>query len=364
MDIRRDELSKWARQWLAQRMNNDDIKGKVSVVSGDASFRRYFRLRLETPCRLGGQNEGDVIEVSSLILVDAPPQHENSRQFVSVAKRLREAGLHTPAVLATDFDNGYMVLEDLGDQLYLPLLKNVDVATKMYRAAIQPLLQLQANASVEGLPPFDEGHIRKELELFSEWFCGRFLGLELGSAERALLDSTWQFLQDSALAQTQVCVHRDYHSRNLMVLNNELSGAPGVIDFQDAVSGPYTYDLVSLLRDCYVVWPKAKVQQWALEYLAGAKDKGIVRESISAQQFLRDFDLVGLQRHLKVIGIFARLYLRDGKIRYMHDIPLVIDYVRSVAHEHQAMLPFLTWFEEKLLPMANEKLAGLEEYRP
>lgn len=361
MDIRCTELSTWAKRRIAGLLNVPECEGVVEVVSGDASFRRYFRLLLPNSVTIGLGEGLDRLSTKSVILVDAPPAHENSREFVAVAGLLRDAGLRTPRVLAVDYDLGFMLLEDFGDELYLPQLIEDQHTDSLYGAAIESLLKLQSRADSSKLPPFDRARIRTELTLFDNWFCQRFLGLELSAEEIALLDRTWTFLENAALVQSQVCVHRDYHSRNLMVLQGAHGIGPGVIDFQDAVSGPYTYDLVSLLRDCYIVWPSTRVKQWALGYAARAKALGIIREDVSEQQFLRDFDLMGLQRHIKVIGIFCRLNIRDGKRRYMDDIPLVIDYLVCVARAHPELADFLHWFETKAQPLANAKLASYKE---
>lgn len=363
MDIRRTELSAWAKQCVADLAGHALCEGDVDVVSGDASFRRYFRLRLPEAISLTLADELDStpLNTRNFILVDAPPEHENSREFVRIAGLFRSAGMLTPRVLAVDFAVGFMLLEDFGDTLYLPALQAGDQADRLYGSAIAALLQLQSRGDCTVLPPFDHQRLRTELQLFDDWFCGQFLGLQLSQSEKVLLNNTWTFLEDGALAQSQVCVHRDYHSRNLMVLADSDDQAPGVLDFQDAVSGPCTYDLVSLLRDCYIVWPQERVQAWALGYLEGAKALNIVEQGLTEQQFLRDFDLMGMQRHIKVIGIFCRLNIRDGKSRYMNDIPLVIDYLLSAASQHPEMAPFVSWFETKLLPVAKAELAAIAE---
>lgn len=363
MDIRRTELSAWAKQCVADLAGQALCEGDVDVVSGDASFRRYFRLRLPEAVSLSlpGEQDSAPLYTRNFILVDAPPQHENSREFVRIAALFRGAGLLTPRVLAVDFAVGFMLLEDFGDSLYLPALQEGDQADALYASAIEALLKLQSRGDCTVLPPFDRQRLRTELKLFDDWFCGQFLGLQLSNSEQVLLDNTWTFLEDSALAQTHVCVHRDYHSRNLMVLADSDDHAPGVIDFQDAVRGPCTYDLVSLLRDCYIVWPQDRVRAWALGYLERAKALNIVEQGLAEQQFLRDFDLMGVQRHIKVIGIFCRLNIRDGKSRYMNDIPLVIDYMLSAASQHPEMAPFVSWFEAKVLPVANAELAAIAE---
>lgn len=371
MDQRRDALLAWARDCLVDMTGHSAVEGEVEVVSGDASFRRYFRLRLahalECDLELVSESKRSFLLHSQFILVDAPPAHEDSEQFVLVANLFRKAGMLTPRVLEVDFEQGFMLLQDFGDALYLPALQAGVEVDMLYRAAMAALVQLQAQGDTTGLPSYDRALLRRELNLFNDWFCERFLGLMLNEDERALIERTWTFLEDAALSQAQVCVHRDYHSRNLMLLDPdpELNPdqAPGVIDFQDAVVGAHTYDLVSLLRDCYIVWPAQRVRAWALEFREMALAVGL-QENDSEQDeqaFLRDFDLMGLQRHLKVIGIFSRLNLRDGKPRYMADIPLVIDYVLQIAVQHPEMTEFVQWFQNKILPVANSKLPSFSK---
>ncbi len=379
MDQRKSALSAWARRCLGDLAGLQPesetaralTQAPVETVSGDASFRRYFRVRLTAPLlgkgviREGQQSLQQLLSASSFVLVDAPPAHEDCHKFVRIARLLRDAGLLTPRVIAVDYEQGFMLLEDFGDTLYLPrLLENRAsgdaAADTLYQAAMAALIELQARGKGGELAPYDRALLRREMALFDEWFCERFLGLELSAQEKALLDATWTFLEDAALAQTQVCVHRDYHSRNLMILHGDIAHAPGVIDFQDAVLGACTYDLVSLLRDCYIVWPQERVRAWALQFREQAVLRGIIRAGDEAD-FLRDFDLMGLQRHIKVIGIFCRLNLRDGKVRYMADVPLVIEYVVRVAGQHPEMKPFLDWFQNKVLPDALPKLQAFSE---
>lgn len=362
MDERREALEVWARQCLEGMTGCNPVGGEVEVVSGDASFRRYFRIRFERPLdcdqELVSGSKRNYLRHSQFLLVDAPPAHENSEQFVRVAKLFRKAGMLTPPVLDVDYEQGFMLLQDFGDELYLPALQAGHDVDALYRSAMAALVQLQAHGDCAGLPPYDRALLRRELNLFREWFCEGFLGLELSADEQDLLERTWTFLEDAALSQPQVCVHRDYHSRNLMLVSIDPEHAPGVIDFQDAVIGPNTYDLVSLLRDCYIVWPQERVRAWALDFREMALAVGLIEDDSeqAEQAFLRDFDLMGLQRHLKVIGIFCRLNLRDGKPRYMADIPLVIDYVLQVAAQHPEMAEFVQWFENKILPIATPQL--------
>lgn len=278
-------------------------------VSGDASFRRYFRLRFDD---------------RSWIAVDAPPEQEDSRPFVALAARLGEAGLHVPRVLASDLGRGFMLLTDLGDTLYLDAL-NPASADDLYGAALDALLRLQAIPATD-LPAYDAALLMREMELFRDWYLQRHLGVVLDAPAHAVLDVSFAALCEAALAQPRVFVHRDYHSRNLMVC----APNPGILDFQDAVHGPVTYDLVSLLRDCYIAWPEAQVEAWVEAYRLRALAVGLL-PATDAATFRRWFDWMGVQRHLKAIGIFARLQHRDGKPAYLQDIPRTLGYVRQVA---------------------------------
>lgn len=360
MDQRLNALAVWARQCLQEMAGGGPLEGTIHTVSGDASFRRYFRIVLPAAPGSVKPHLQALLSASRFILVDAPPAHEDCRRFVRVAQLFRAAGMLTPRVLRADFEQGFMLLEDFGDALYLPALQTAAGADALYTAALSALLELQARGNGSELAPYSRQMLRTEMSLFDHWFCERFLEVSLNDEELALLDRTWTFLEDAALAQPQVCVHRDYHSRNLMILNADVRHAPGVIDFQDAVRGPCTYDLVSLLRDCYIVWPQERVRHWALQFRAKAVQReilsGVGPEADAA--FLRDFDLMGLQRHIKVIGIFCRLNLRDGKPRYMADVPLVIDYVQRVAAMHPEMAQFNHWFQNRVLPIARPRLAA------
>lgn len=348
-DLREQELGRWTDEILSQRLRKNSADLRLNIVSGDASFRRYFRARC-----------GD----TTFIAVDAPPENEDSEAFVRISGMLREAGVCTPTVLAVDYARGFMLLDDFGDELYLPhLLKSqaqqsAAVADDLYRAAIESLVTMQRRVDIESLKPYDRPELHREMALFDEWFCGALLELQFTAAERELIAHTYTFLEDAALSQTQVIVHRDYHSRNLLLLDVERYGAncgPGVIDFQDAVSGAYTYDLVSLLRDCYIRWQPQQVRKWALSYREEAIRQGIVAE-LPAARLYRDMDLMGLQRNLKVMGIFARLGIRDDKSQFLADIPRVIEYFLEVSSQYPEMAPFLSWFNAAVLPAARTKL--------
>ena len=313
MDNRLETLKSWVGQVLALR------EYEVRPASADASFRRYFRV----------SGNG-----ASYIVMDAPPDKEDMRPYIEIARRLHHLGLNVPEVLEQDQARGYLLLTDLGQQMYLPQLNEATVE-RLYGDALGALVTLQAGIFTDPgfLPEYDEALLRRELELFREWYLGRHLGLALSRAQTAALDGAFTLLVRSALAQPRVWVHRDYHSRNLMVTREN---NPGILDFQDAVRGPATYDLVSLLRDCYIAWPLERIEEWALGYQALALQSGLPVRADEAQ-FLREFDLMGVQRHLKATGIFARLHHRDGKPTYLDDIPRTLGYVVGVSGRHPAL---------------------------
>ncbi len=285
----------------------------LAPASSDASFRRYFRVWYN------GQTG---------IVMDAPPDKEDCRPFVAIAAALRGLGLNAPEVLAGDLDQGLLLLSDLGSRQYLSAL-DAGTVQLLYGDALEALARLQTGGDPGSplLPPYDTALLHREMELFREWFLGRLLGLTLDADEQVVLDQAFARLADNALEQPRVWVHRDYHSRNLMVTTPD---NPGVLDFQDAVVGAVTYDLVSLLRDCYIAWPRSEVESWALAHRARLRALGM-NGLDDAGQFLRWFDLMGAQRHLKAIGIFARLKLRDGKSGYLDDIPRTLGYLLDVA---------------------------------
>jgi aminoglycoside/choline kinase family phosphotransferase len=289
---------------------------RMAPASSDASFRRYFRVWYDGQTR---------------IVMDAPPDKEDCRPFVAIGQAMRGLGLNTPEVLAGDLDQGLLLLTDLGSRQYLAELDEHSV-TSLYDDALAALacLQIGGNPDSPLLPLYDSALLHREMDLFHDWFLERLLGLELCMDERQTLDRTFALLADSALEQPRVWVHRDYHSRNLMVTDPV---NPGVLDFQDAVVGAVTYDLVSLLRDCYIAWPREQVEHWVLDYRSRLRALGMSGLD-DAEQFLRWFDLMGVQRHLKAIGIFARLKLRDGKAGYLYDIPRTLGYVLEVANRH------------------------------
>lgn len=299
----------------------------IRPASADASFRRYFRARTQD-AQHGDASYGD----ASYIVMDAPPDKEDMGPFLKVDALLLDIGLHVPRVLRADIERGFYLLSDLGDTHYLQAL-NADSAQRLYGDALGALLVIQAQGPRAGeLPAYDRPMLLREMALFRDWLVGKHLSMTLDATQTAMLDRSFDLLATSALEQPQVCVHRDYHSRNLMVTprNN-----PGILDFQDAVIGPVTYDLVSLLRDCYIAWPRARVEDWALGYCELAVQSGVLRPGqADERQFLKWFDWMGVQRHLKAAGIFARLYRRDGKPGYLADIPRTLGYVVDVASRY------------------------------
>lgn len=303
------------------------------LASGDASFRRYFRV--ET----GAQ---------SFIVMDAPPEQEDSVPFVRVAGYLEAMRLNAPRVIEADLHKGFLLLTDLGERHYLDELGDMPgSASRLYSDAISALrtMQRDGGAFQASLPPYDETLLRFELSLFHDWLCGTHLELEFSDADETNWQACCDRLVDNALHQPQVFVHRDYHSRNLMVTDED---NPGILDFQDAVEGPLTYDLVSLLKDCYIRWPQAQRGKWALEFYAGLEST--LREQISVSRFRRCFDLMGVQRHLKAAGIFARLNHRDGKPAYLEDVPRTLSYIVELGDEYDELEFLAPFVAERVLP--------------
>lgn len=286
-------------------------------ASQDASQRRYWRVQFAD---------------GTLIAVDAPPPGEDAGRFVRLAASLRQAGLTTPDVVAADTERGFLLLGDLGQQPYLDAL-SVENAERLYADALAALIRLQSASPTAALPLYDAAFLARELGLFKDWLLTALLRLPLGAEQEGLLSDAFATLIESALSQPRVCVHRDFHSRNLMVIDKD---NPGVLDFQDAVMGPVTYDVVSLLRDCYIDWPNAEVERWAWSYFDQAVSAGILRAEQSAA-FMSWFDLMGMQRHLKAAGIFARLCVRDGRDQYLRDLPRTLSYVIEVASRYPAL---------------------------
>jgi aminoglycoside/choline kinase family phosphotransferase len=317
------------KTWLASLPELSEFS--FEPASNDASFRRYFRIR---------QNG------KSYIAMDAPPEREDSRPFVRISQALESIGLNVPHIYWRDLDQGFMLLEDLGNEVYLDKL-SVDTVERLYGDALGALVTLQACGPREGLPLYDRALLMREMALFRDWLVKEELNLSLSDNENAMLMAVFELLADNALEQPQVCVHRDYHSRNLMVV---ASHNPGILDFQDAVIGPVTYDLVSLLRDCYVSWPKAQVRDWVMGYFELAVQSGILAPEHEAQ-FMDWFDLMGVQRHLKASGIFARLNRRDGKPSYLKDIPRTLGYITELENDFKPLQSLSDFIRTRVLPI-------------
>ena len=319
--------------WLqAQAAQHALDPSSLRPASADASFRRYFRV--DTPH-------------GSRIVMDAPPQHEDCEPFVRVAALLRDGGLRAPQVLAWDRAAGFMLLDDLGSETYLSGLAPGDEAQArpLYVAALDALVQLQRIDATDRVPAYDRALMQRELDLFPDWYIARHCAVTLDDAQRDRLQRCFALILDACLAQPAVLVHRDYHSRNLMLPHAGGGGAPGLLDFQDAVHGPITYDLASLLRDAYIEWDEAVQIDWAVRYWERARRAGLpVADDFG--RFWQDFEWMGLQRHLKVLGIFARLYHRDGKDGYLKDLPLVWRYAHRVASRYNGLGPLARLLEQ------------------
>jgi aminoglycoside/choline kinase family phosphotransferase len=331
-DRRLDELGRWLAQF-------DDLAGSsVSPASADASFRRYFRVQTNGTTR---------------IVMDAPPGREDCGPFVRIAGYLEQMQLNSPRVLHADHEHGFLLLTDLGSRQYLDELKQKpERSEELYGEALAALLTMQEHGRrFQGkLPPYDAKLLRFELSLFRDWLCVQYLGLDFTEEEHAWRACA-ELLVDNALRQPKVFVHRDFHSRNLMVTAKD---NPGILDFQDAVEGPVTYDLVSLLKDCYIRWPAERVLGWAGDFHAAGPAKGYgVR---NAADFIRSFELMGVQRHLKAAGIFARLWLRDGKSSYLHDVPRTLEYIVELAPRYPELAPLVRLIADRCLPALRGKV--------
>ena len=315
MDNRQQQLETWLSTALKS------AKFTLTTASADASFRRYFRVHVAD---------------KTLIAMDAPPTHESCAPFVQVAQLLAEAGLNAPKVLAQDLAQGFLLLRDLGDDTYLSKL-NTETAPELYKNATDALIKMQGISVTGVLPNYDAAMLGREMQLFPDWYVTQHLKTTLTPEQQVVLNNTFKLLSENILAQGQVFVHRDYHSRNLMLTaeNN-----PGILDFQDAVYGAISYDLVSLLKDAYIGWDEEQVIDWAVRYWQPAKKAGLpIPDDFS--EFYRDFEWMGAQRHIKVLGIFARLSHRDGKHNYLNDMPIVMAYLRKVCERYVELRPML-----------------------
>lgn len=330
------------QDWLARDLRLG--AERIEPASSDASFRRYFRV-----FRNG----------ETLIVMDAPPEKEDVRPYLKVTRLLESLGVHVPRVMEADIARGLLLLEDLGSTHYLSMLSAGADPEPLYGDALRTLadIQLSGGSAAQELAPYDREALLREMALMPEWFCTRHLELEISTEEGQIIAAAFELLIGDALSQPQVFVHRDYHSRNLMVLGTR---NPGVLDFQDALRGPIGYDLVSLLKDCYIRWPRERVERWVGEYAAFMQGQGFsgMRD---AGELLRWFDLVGVQRHLKVLGIFARLWYRDGKPGYLRDLPLTLEYVRETCARYHELADLARFIERRIvpeLPRANARVLG------
>ena len=308
-------------------------------ASSDASFRRYFRVKAA---------EGQ------FIVMDAPPDKENIEPFIRIAGLLSSSRVNVPAIYQQNLTDGFLLLEDFGSQSFLDQLTTCN-ATDLYRSAFDTLFNLQTNKLIEnsGLPDYNEPLLQRELAIFEDWFLNQLLDIQIPAS---IWETVRTILVTTALEQPVTCVHRDYHSRNLMFLDVD---SPGVIDFQDAVIGPITYDLVSLLRDCYIAWPQQQVEQWMTEYFDRLQQAELI--ACNTVQFKRWFDLMGLQRHLKAIGIFSRLHLRDGKSNYLNDIPRTLNYVATVSATYPEFDEFRDFLQDNVLPAHSLLFTSFQE---
>ncbi len=310
---------------MRQILGSEDFL--IKPASADASFRSYWRV---------------ILHNKSFILMDAPPAYEDCRPFLQVNALLSQAALRVPQIHAADVSQGFLLLEDFGNLDYLDALrKAVEINDQhriegLYDDALDALLTMQTKTDIAALPVYDRARLLEEMNLFHDWFLQRHLGAVLTESEARSLDEIFELLADNAIQQPHVFVHRDYHSRNLMVVpdNN-----PGILDFQDAVRGPVTYDLVSLLRDCYIKWPETQVERWSEAYRQ--RWQAVTGQTVDTEQWRRWFDLMGIQRHLKATGVFCRLHYRDSKSGYLRDIPRTLAYIQSVAPRHPELAPLL-----------------------
>lgn len=321
MQTRQNELNNWLKSLFGE------TPFIITPLAGDASFRRYFRLQC-----------GDLTRV----IMDAPPDKESITSFLAIGGRLSAYGVHTPAIYAADDVLGFILLEDLGDKLLLRDL-SLKTAPTLYHAAMNTLLQIQQCPTTHPqLPKFDKPFMLKEMALFREWFLEAYLGLELNAPEEALLNKTFDWLASTIETQPQVFIHRDYHSRNLILISDKTPSNIGVIDYQDAMQGPFTYDLASLLKDCYIQWPRVKVIEWLTCFYHHLPQQ----HGYSLEMFIRAFDLCGLQRHLKVLGVFCRLHLRDNKPTYLRDLPLTLNYLTACLESYTELKPLYQFIQQ------------------
>jgi aminoglycoside/choline kinase family phosphotransferase len=316
----------------------------LATASADASFRRYFRVTLD--------------DGATRIVMDAPPAHEDCRPWLQVQQIFRTAAVHVPEVFAQDLERGFLLLSDLGNTTYLEVL-NAGNAAPLYADAIAALLRIQQASRPGVLPAYDQALLRREIDLFPQWFLTQHHGMVLTDSEKLSVESVFERILAVNLAEPRVFVHRDYHSRNLMRIA-EAAGNPGIIDFQDAVYGPISYDLVSLLKDAYIEWDEDLTLDWLIRYWEQARKAGLP-VAVDFADFFRDYEWMGVQRHLKVLGIFARLYHRDGKDAYLKELPLVARYLRKACERYSELSPLrklLDRVEDKVTVLGHTMAAG------
>ncbi len=329
---RRQLLEQWLKDQFPARPFT------LQPASADASFRRYFRV---------------AVDDQTVIVMDAPPQHEDCAPFLRVTEILAATGVHVPRILAQNLDLGFLLLSDLGSTTFLHALnERIESAYQLYGEATDALVKMQLSHQADSLPAYDEALLQRELDLFPDWYIAKHLQIDLTEKQQAALRAIFSRILQNNLAQPKVLVHRDYHSRNLMVT----SPNPGIIDFQDAVYGPITYDLVSLLKDAYIHWDEERILDWAILYWEKARKAGLPVVTDFAE-FYRDFEWMGVQRHLKVLGIFARLNYRDGKVAYLNDMPLVMHYLRKACERYRELDPLLNLLDE-LHPVESGQKVG------
>ena len=319
-DVRRDAVERW----LAPHLRG--VAFTLTAASEDASFRRYWRATLA--------------DGASFVVMDAPPNKEDCRPFVRIARMLADAGVHAPQVVAQDLEQGFLLLSDLGTRTYLAEL-NPGNADQLFADAIDALVRWQLATRPGELPPYDEALLRREMNLFPDWYVAKHRKKSLTGEHKQTLESIFTLLVQSALAQPVVYVHRDYMPRNLMVCDPN----PGVLDFQDAVIGPITYDIVCLMRDAFISWEEERVLDWVVRYWDTARSRGLPVDA-DFGEFWRALEWMGLQRHLKVLGIFARINYRDGKPKYLQDTPRFIGYARSVSQRYRELAPLARLLDE------------------
>ena len=331
-DSRLNTIRNWLKALEARWQLDLD---SLAPASADASFRRYFRIESKKP------------NFGTLIVMDAPPQHEPLDAFIKVDLLLSEAGLNVPKILEQNLAEGFLLLNDLGTKTYLAELNN-KTADHLYKDATHALVLMQLASKPDVLPNYDEALLQRELDLLPEWYLRKHLNIALNEQQTEQLKKSFELIIENNLAQAKVYVHRDYHSRNLMVTEQN---NPGVIDFQDAVYGTITYDASSLWRDAYIAWPEERVIDWVIKFWEDGRKAGLPMPS-DFGQFYRDFEWMGLQRHLKILGIFARLFHRDGKDGYLKDIPLVLEYAIATANRYIELKPLARILESTRINQA------------